>query len=296
MTFSPQQIAICMITQYPNWYSGEARGLKNIDKVRGDLALESIALSVKKGYHTVIGYDPDSSEFNQALEAIGDVILVRRETKKSSPSKRQIIEKATELPQIKVIVLTEPEKVSFVKDCIEETVKPILDGSADIVIPKRDEILFKDTYPDYMYQSEKEGIALYNEELRAHGLIDKNSEDFDMFFGPRVLANNQEIVDLFLKEYLLEIEKISLPKIYFDADQLSNTQFFPVVLALKHKNKVKTITVPFHYPESQKQNETIQQKDFFMEKRRTQKLGLIIELMHFVSFLEKNQSSRVELV
>lgn len=291
---NPREIAICMITKYPHWYPGEAKGLSNIDKVRGDLALQSIKLSIKKGYQTVVGYHTPSSEFNNALNEIMDVVRVKRDTGKSSPAKRQVIETASQMDRVKVIVLTEPEKVSFIKDGIAPTVKPILDAAADIVIPGREETLFKETYPRYMYESEKEGIALYNEELRSHGLIKRERDDFDMFFGPRALSNKAKVISLFLQEYRLEIENISLPKVYFDAEELSNTQFFPVVRALQRGLKVAQVKVPFRYPEKQRDQEIHQAKTVFIQKRRAQKLGLIVELLHFVSFLEKNTASRVE--
>lgn len=144
-----------------------------------------------------------------------------------------------------------------------------------------------------MYTSEKEGIALYNEELRSHGLIKKDEEDFDMFFGPRVISNKRAVVELFLKEYRIEVKQISHQEIYFDAEELSNTQFFPVVLAMVKKLKVVSVTVPFRYPKIQKENEMFHSKDVFIEKRRAQRLGLIVELLHFVSFLEKNRASGI---
>ncbi|OGK39885.1 hypothetical protein A3F34_02305 [Candidatus Roizmanbacteria bacterium RIFCSPHIGHO2_12_FULL_44_10] len=293
-TIDPVSVAVCLITQYPDWYAGEARGISNIDKVRGDLALDSIRASRKKGFVTFVGFHDNSPEFNKELKQIEGIFLHRRETEKSAPSKRQLIEAASSHPEIKVICMMEPEKVSFVKDCLELCATPILESNTDIVIPKRDDALFRQTYPDYMYQSEVESIKLYNEELKAHGIIPQSHDGYDMFFGPRVFANSPTIVDIFLATYKLKIENISFPDLYYDAEQLSNTLFFPVVLALKKGVCVDSVIVPFHYPPSQKENEIKGARAHFIEKRKAQRLGLIIELMHFATFLEKNQGSRVQ--
>lgn len=141
-SIDPSTIAICMITKYPKWYQGGAKSPTSIDKVRGDLALKTIKTAVEKGCQTLVGYHPGSVEFNKQLDQIPGVILLKRTTKKSSPSKRQLIKKASDLNGVKVIVLTEPEKLSFIKDCLVTTVSPIINDEADVVIPKREEKLF----------------------------------------------------------------------------------------------------------------------------------------------------------
>ena len=286
-------IAVCMITMYPDWYPGEARGIKNIDKIRGDLALKSIRASLKKGYSTFVAFHENSPELNKELKKIEGILLYKRTTKNSTPSKRHLIESAAKDPQIKVIAVIEPEKASFIKDCLKLCIAPILENKTDIVVPKRNEDLFKRTYPDYMYESETESIKLYNEELKAHGIIPSTHEGFDTFFGPRVFANKPEIVALFVASYRFRIENISFPELYVDADELSNTNFHSIVLALKQGYRVESVEVSFIYPPSQKENEEKGAREHFIEKRKAQRLGFIIELMHFVTFLEKNKASRV---
>ncbi|HLC94616.1 MAG TPA: hypothetical protein VJH96_03540 [Patescibacteria group bacterium] len=44
----------------------------------------------------------------------------------------------------------------------------------------------------------------------------------------------------------------------------------------------------------QKINEEKASRELFVHKRKVQKMILIIELLHFVSFLEQNQGSRVK--
>lgn len=74
----------------------------------------------------------------------------------------------------------------------------------------------------------------------------------------------------------------------------SETLFFPIITAIQKKILVKSIEVPFSYPYMQKINEEKASRELFVHKRKVQKMILIIELLHFVSFLEQNQGSRVK--
>ena len=145
-----------------------------------------------------------------------------------------------------------------------------------------------------MYESEKEGNQTFNEELKSHKLIRPNDE-FDIFFGPKVFLNDIKIVSLFMKQYIFNVDHMSFPKWYFDAENLSNTNFFPVVDAIKKGFKVKGVDVPFEYPKSQKQNELGKYKHFFEEKRKMQRIAITIDLLHFVSYLENYKGVRVRL-
>ena len=291
---NPQAIAIVATTSYPKWYRGKLRSIKDIDKIRGDLAIEFAIKSIKNGYQLVVADWHSPKTFRKELSSISNVILIRRRSPKRSPSKRQALLRATKLSDIKVIILTEPEKVSLVQECIPLIAKPILNGEADIVVPKRNDTLFKETYPAYQYESEVEGNRTYNEELKSHKLIDISENDFDMFFGPRAFSNDRKIVTLFMKRYRFSIAHASFPSWYFDAEELSNTNFFPIVSALRKGLNVKSIEVPFKYPKIQKENEEKGQKELFLEKRRAQRIGLIVELLHFVAYLEKYRGVRVK--
>src|SRR3990167_1933380 len=281
---SPHAIAIVATTSYPKWYRGKLRSIKDIDKIRGDLAIEFAIKSTKNGYRLVVADWHSPKTFLKELSSISNVILIRRRSPKRSPSKRQALLRTRKLSDIKVIILTEPEKVSLVQECIPLIAKPILNGEADIVVPKRNDTLFKETYPAYQYESEVEGNRTYNEELKSHKLIDISENDFDMFFGPRAFSNDRKIVRLFMRRYRFSIAHASFPSWYFDAEELSNTNFFPVVSALRRGLKVKSVEVPFKYPNAQKQNEE-KLDDLFLEKRKAQRIGLIVELLHFVAYL-----------
>lgn len=287
-----ESIATVSLTYYPKWYRGPLRSIKHTDKIRGDLAIEFAKKATEKGLKVVIVDGLSTNTFRKDLSAVKGVYLIKRKARKRSPNRRLGITYASKIPGIKAIILTEAEKVSLL-DSVEEIIKPIISNEADIVIPKREDNLFRQSYPDFQYESEVEGNHIHNESLRAYGFLKPSDEDMDLFFGPRVFCNDKTILSLFMKRYHINTSKISFPKEFFDAEEYSNAQFFPVVLALKKKKKIKSITIPFIYPKTQKQNELTGETELFMEKRKAQRLGLIVELMHFLSYLNKNPGSRV---
>lgn len=285
-------IAVCVITYYPRWYKGKIHSVYHTDKVRGDLALDFIKLAKDKGCQMVVVDGKSSADFQQELVNIPSINILRRKSLRRSPSKRQAIKFAASLPGIKIIITTEAEKVSLITDCLDLIVKPLLGDEADIIIPNRDEKLFKQTYPGYMYESELEGNDLYNEYLKSHGLLEED-QFLDMFFGPRSFRNDPKVIRLFMKRFKISLGGFTLPREYFDPEELSDTSFFPVVQALKKGLRVMAVEVPFKYPSLQKENEDIGDKETFVGKRRSQRLGLLVELTHFLAYLEKNPSSRL---
>ena len=290
----PASIATVSLTYYPKWYRGPLRSIRHTDKVRGDLALDFAKRATAKGY-TVVFVDGQSTHtFKKEILSVNGVHVIKRRAKKRSPNRRLGITFASKIPGIKAIVLTEAEKVSII-DSVEKIVSPILDNVADVVIPKREEQLFKQSYPDFQYYSETEGNHIHNEALRAYGFLSPNDEDLDLFFGPRVFANKKSVLTLFMKRYTISTANISFPKEFFDTEEYSNAQFFPVVLALKKKMKIKSAEINFTYPTTQKQNEEKGEIALFVEKRKAQRLGLIVEMLHFLSYLDKNPGSRVKL-
>lgn len=280
---NPNEIAITLTTFYPNWYRGKLKSIKHTDKVRGDLALEFITKATKNGYKIVLVDGKSSKPFKKTVASIQPLTIKNRRSQKRSPAKRQAFKIASQIEKIKVILATEPEKVD-VLDSVEKISKPILEGNATIVIPKREDNLFQSSYPKYQYESEIEGNKLYNEYLRANQLLKENDEDLDMFFGPRAFKNDRKILSLFMRKFKIKVKKFEIESDLFDPEELSNASFFPIVLALKKKFKVASTEVPFSYPKLQKENEEIGSRELFLEKRRNQRLGLLLELIHFLSF------------
>lgn len=295
LAFNPGQVAIAIITSYPKWYKGKLRSISHADKVRGDLALEFIKKATNSGYKLVIVDGKSSRSFRQILAEVPQIDFKKARVIKRSPKKRQAIKIASKIEGVKVIVLSEPEKISLLDD-LGKIVKPILEDKADIVIPARIDNLFRSSYPEYMYESEIEGNKIYGEILRSNGFLSAEDQDLDMFFGPRALLNDKKIISLFMKRLHLNLDRVSFSYVFFDQEEYSDTQFFPIVLALKKKMRVKGIEVSFTYPKIQKENEEFGAKEIFIEKRKMQKMSLLIDLIHFLSFLERNPNSKMKMI
>ena len=291
--FDPKKIGFAIITSYPKWYSGKLRSIKHTDKVRGDLALEFAQKAIQLGYNLVIADKGSTKTFLKELRTHSDVHIIRRKANGSGKGKRLAIDAVRKISGIEVIILVEPEKVSFLTDCLGAAVMPILQDKADIVIPARKDDLFKLTYPPYMYESEIEGNSIYNEALRTNTILTKEMPDYDWFFGPRVFRNDAKTVSLFKRIYTFK--GISLLEKLYTPDNYSNVQFFPVINALKERLRVMSVEVPFKYPSIQKENEEIGAKEVFIQKRKIQRVGLLIDLMHFLRFLDKKKGSDMRI-
>ncbi len=117
----------------------------------------------------------------------------------------------------------EPEKTSFVSQ-IEKTIKPILKGSCEMVIPRRTSM---ESYPEFQKYSEGFG-NLHFKTLTGY--------DLDLYFGPRIFK--RELIPYFL-QYKSQFE------------DRWDSFFAPVVAIIKAKHKVESINVDFTYPKSQ---------------------------------------------
>jgi hypothetical protein len=283
-TFNPKEIAFALITHYPNWYRGKLRSIKHTDKVRGDLAIEFANKATSLGCQLVVVDGASTKTFVKTLASYPWIKIYKRRVKMRSPSKRQALKIASKIPGVKVIILSEPEKVSLVTDCLPDIVLPILEGKAEIVIPKRNDELFKKSYPLYMYESEIELNYLYNEYLKLHGLLPRDLENVDLCFGPRVIKNDPKILRLFMRRYLFSIGEHQLSGNLYSPEEYSNVQFFPIIQAIKKGLRIESIEVPFSYPVLQKENETIGQLEIFIQKRKNQRLSVLLDLIHFLNY------------
>jgi hypothetical protein len=293
-SFDPQQIGIAVITSYPKWYRGKLKSIKHTDKVRGDLALEFVQKARELGYHIVVTDGRSTKTFKKDLQAIPGAIVLHRKTITSGNAKRAAIDKVSTIPGVAVLVLSEPEKLDIVTRCLPDIVLPILENKADIVVPRRNDVLFKATHPGYMYESEIELNGIYNEALRSNNLLPEHLYHLDGCFGPRVFRNEKKLVSLFKRKYYFSgaslLEKLYNPDVY------SNVLFFPLINALKQKLRVQIVEVAFSYPPLQKENEDIGQREIFIAKRNLQRVSILTELMHFLSFLQNNKNSRVRVL
>jgi hypothetical protein len=287
------EIAIAGITYQQKWYRGPLKSIKHTDKIRGDLILYAIKFATGVGHKIVIVDGGSSKTFISELKKIPGAKIFQSKIPKRSPNRRKAIFEASKIPGIKAIVMTEIEKVSLITDCMREIVEPILNGDADLVVPKREEELFKKTYPDYMFESEVEGNLFYCEALRASGLLSSHMDELDVFFGARVFRNDKKLLKFLLSHYEANPFNSLLEHKLFDLEEYSNAQFFPVVKALSKGKKVVSVTVPFKYPERQKENEEKGDREYFILKRRFQRLTIIIELMHFLGYLGNKKARKI---
>ncbi len=293
-SISPAEVAIVGITYEKKWYAGPLKSIKHTDKVRGDLILYVLRFATGIGYKVVVVDGGSAKTLVAAMKKIQGVKLFQSKKPKRSPNRRKAIFEASQLENVKAIVMTELEKVSVTTDCIEMIVDPIINGDADLVIPKRELSLFKKTVPAYMFESEVEGNLLYCEALRANSLLSPNAEDLDVFFGVRVFRNDKKLLKSLLSHYESHPFNALLEHRLFDFEEYSNGQFFPVVKALQKKKKVVSVTIPFTYPATQMENELKGQRDFFVLKRRYQRLTILIELMHFLGYINHESTRKIK--
>lgn len=88
------------------------------------------------------------------------------------------------------IVFTEPEKVDIVEH-VRDIVMPLLIDEADIVVPARDEELFRETYPIEQYHSESYGNCYFNLLAKQFpGFRKDGPTKLDWLFGPFAFKTN----------------------------------------------------------------------------------------------------------
>ena len=140
---TPSEIALVGITFQPKWYKGRLKSIKHTDKIRGDLILYSTRFAAGVGYRVVLVDGGSAKTFVSELKGIQGIKLFQSKLPHRSPNRRKAIHEASKIQGVKAIVMTEIEKVSFITDCISLSVKMVLNGTADVVVPKRETSLFK---------------------------------------------------------------------------------------------------------------------------------------------------------
>lgn len=266
-------------TFYKNWYPGDIITEADTDKIRGDLAIESLGKAVSNGYR-VIDIDGGSSEdFKIALSEKGVQVVDQKEAGYSA-SRRQGNALALEYNP-KAVFSVEPEKPSLM-DSIDLLAQPILDGKADIVFAKRDQAAF-DTYPPVQSGFEQEANKLANDILRKHRLLPEDSPDLDWWMGSRMIKNDPEVLDLFEKKY--DFRKFDgLIDKTINLELWPNSLYLPVVAALAKGLRVVSVPVHYVHPLFMKESETGVKE--FDRKREVQFKGIIIAMIEAVRKIE----------
>lgn len=294
-----EQIILATNFLYKNYHAidkDQQRKVDDTDGIRGDLALESIKKAIDQGIGVVACDGGSSNEFLAKLEGFKDkgLTIVASDIAGRGPQRRKAFEIATRLPNGKVIIYFQPEKVGLM-DNLAEVSKPILDGTADIVIPKRNPELFEKSYPDYMRESELRVNKTYDYIMKRAGLMSKD-EGFDWFFGPVVFKNDPEIVEMFLKKYRIDDSIYSRIGAEADPERHSDGHYFPIILALFNKLRVVSVEVPFIYPKSQRENESFGAVEAFKERRKKDAAAYRLEALHFLAYLRGDPASKIKEV
>lgn len=291
----PRSIALVTTTFYPNWYPGSPSESENSDKVRGDLALRMLSEARGKGFQLVVVDGVNNQRFKEALRRI-DINPLPEIDKGMSASRQQGFREAHILEGVKVICWLEPEKVSISRDCLPEAVIPILKGETDIVVPKRNEDLFKETYPDYQVRFEQDSNRIWNAILRKYGLRSKSDPDLDVWFGPKFFRNDPAILSIFTDKYSFEPNPDLVHHKIIKPELWPNVISFPIIVALHNGFRVLSLEVPYKHPAEQTTLE--QSSDEFRRRREVQQRNIILSSEFFVRNLLglKTDTGRIKKV
>ena len=295
----PGSLAVVLGTFYPKWVEGERAqdDYSNVDKIRGDLAIETVKAVINGGHRCVIvdGASPESllNTFRKA-----GAIVLKEEERGMSASRQQGFKHASEIEGVSIIAHMEPEKVKMAKECLLEAAQPILKGEADVVIPERSEEGFN-SLPGYQKEDEQLANAKFTNVLKLAGLLDQNSPDIDFWFGPRLFRNDPELVQLFLRKYkynpgITAVDKKVRPDLW------PNATVFPISAAMHAGCKVVSQLGPgYRHPEAQV-NAELDPKNLaaFIAKRKEQQRGIVHAATQYIRFLLKNplKPTRLELI
>ncbi len=158
------------------------------------------------------------------------------------------------------LVWSEPEKIEIGK-FLKIITQPVLEGAADLIIPRRADMA---SYPSWQVSWEATGNAMCSTVL---------GQEFDYFFGPRVL--NKRAASYFLN--------------YPGTQQVSDAWdcvYSPLVDCKYAGLKFGEVVIDFSYPSVQRDAE---REDMSMLPRRTKTLDLIVrELVQRKLFLEQH--------
>lgn len=286
---------------YKNYHAltqGQQRDTDDTDGIRGDLAIQSIRKAISQGVQVVVADGGSSEEFLKAIkefENSGLLTIVKTNKPGRGPQRRAAFEVATHLPGKRAIIYFQPEKDSLM-DYLTEITKPIVDGSADIVVPARIPDLFEQTYPNYMRESELNVNKTYNYLVHKAGILSEN-ENLDWFFGPLVFRNDPVVVSYFLKEYSLKAPIRSRVGAQPNPELHSDGHYFPIIEALFNRKRVIGVEIPFVYPKAQRDNEMSPERVAqFKQRRKLDASAYRLEALHFLEYLKGNPESKIQQV
>jgi len=239
-----------------------------LSAIRAGLALETVKKYISFGY-TILVLDDGIPPDYRALMYMEGAILFDGNKMGMGPGRRYILGKAMEIAgEGGAVIWTEPEKWPFIH-CVDKVVAPVLNGQADLVIPRRTEESMM-THPEE--QRYIESFANFAFNLMVKKVIP--DANFDVWFGP--FAANAKALQYFLD---------------YDAKEAGNPDTWdaihvPRVDAIAAGLGVISVDIyTYHYPQEQRDAEAgnmemiekrIQQLQLVgAYRRRAEKFGLI---------------------
>lgn len=280
----PENSVYVTSTWYPDEKPTDDPTKVAMDTVRQNLALESFREILATGHQVVIVDENSGGQFRTKVAELG-IELISAKDRGMANCRRQALLEASQREGAQFLFWIEPEKISYIQFMQQMAVEMARKG-ADIGIPTRDLKIFEQTYPGYQFESEMRANRLINGYLH-HNSITPQNVDYDWFFGPKVIRNTPEIVELFSRKYGVEGEWVHGIRRHANPEKYTNVLFFPVLEAILDP-KLSVIPldpIDFEYPWEQKANETNfpdeESRKKAVDRRRGQFYGILGELIHF---------------
>lgn len=290
--FDPSKVTIITTTFYHRWIPGQLQWNPGdqvtpdvVDKVRGDLAIKTITTGAEKGAKVIVVDGVNNRPFRQSLQR-KNVLIYDGTDRGMSSSRQQGFQIASAMPDGIANLWIEPEKISIVEDCLDTLMSPIFQNQADMTISLRDDVAFA-TLPAYQVDDEKESNRLWNDLLKAEGILPPGHTGYDVWMGPR--GWHTDITGLFLRRYTVTDPGTTLVR----PDEYCNATFFPVVAALVEGKRILSISVPYRHPEIQKAIE--QDSPEFRAKRKYQQATILETTKEYLALL-RGEPSRLALI
>lgn len=273
-------IAIVTSTLYKNWHPRSVTTENQIDKVRGNLALEMFSRSLGLGLQIMVVDSGSSIDFVNEIKKLGVPNLTTNFSGTFSESRRTGYKIAAALADVKVIVWTEPEKSNLINNSLIEACKTIENGTADVVVPRRSKKTMESLPP---FQKESEELG--NKQIR-----EMTNKDLDIFFGPKIFSARPDVVELFLEKF--EYKDDSKNNKDSDLEKWLNSISFPIISALIKNYKVIDYEIDYVHPKSQTEIE--KGNPAFDEKRIIQRENLIKGISELLKYYKNPEESSLK--
>ncbi|MDO8509323.1 MAG: hypothetical protein Q7S27_06610 [Nanoarchaeota archaeon] len=213
------------------------------DRIRAKIAERTFRKAQKEGYLVICVDGGSPLKFIEKIRKLG-VKVYPQKIKGMGNSRRQVFSEAYKSGK-EIIIWTEPEKESFIKE-IKKAVGPIIKEKADMVIPKRKSLK---SYPVSQMHIERFGNAFWKQ---------LTGKDLDIWAGMRIFK--RDIVKYFL-DYVGE---------YGDTWEIL---VIPIMDIIKDKNRIVSLEINYQHPKEQTH---IEEKDIEFYKKRLDQLNNLI--------------------